>query len=132
MKVFVIAAAVALIVSCFFSWVIIPGKNISIGGLYSGISNYGKPGLFHIFLSSAYILFVLLGRPWSIRTAFFIAGFNIAWALRNFIVLSTCSGGVCPEKQPALYVVLASSFVLLVLTLFLSDGNVKKSLSNDD
>jgi hypothetical protein len=119
MKGLAIATAVALIISCFLPWVSIEHKNIVVTGLHAEDIRLGKPGLIHVVLSSLFLLFLLLNKVWSLRTAFFISTFNIAWGVRNFVVLSSCSGGECPIKHVALYVVLiapilATVFMLLV------------------
>ena len=118
MKVLAIFTAIVLITACFFPWVSIENKNISVSGFHSDISNFGQPGLLHLVFCSFYILFLLINKIWSVRTAFFISAINIAWAVRNFLTISACSGGMCPVKHTALYIVLASSILILVLTLF--------------
>lgn len=119
MKGLAIATAVALIISCFLPWVSIEHKNIVVTGLHAEEIRLGKPGLIHVILSSLFLFFLLLNKVWSLRTAFFISTFNIAWAVRNFVVVSSCSGGECPTKHFALYViliapVLATVFLLLI------------------
>jgi hypothetical protein len=118
MKYLSLVLVALLIGSCFFPWVLIGPKEIMISGFRSDTPVYGKPGLFHVFMSGLYLIFLLLGKAWSTRLAFFITALNIAWALRNFVSISACSGGECPVKQPALYVLLVSSVLLLVTTLF--------------
>ena len=112
--------AVLIITACFFTWVSIEGKGFMIGGFFSkGTDQYGKPGLLHTILSSLYIFFVLLNKVWSIRTAFFIAAFNVSWAVRNFALISACSGGECPEKHTGLYVILVGSVLLIIFSGFI-------------
>jgi hypothetical protein len=115
-----ILTAAIIIIACFFTWVSVEEKNFFVGGFYSSSNNrFGEPGILHVAFCAIYILFVSLKKIWSIRTAFFVAALNIAWAIRNFVVLSTCSGGVCPEKHTALYVILIGSVLLIVLTSFI-------------
>jgi len=112
-----ILTAGILITACFFPWVSVAQKNFFVGGFYSSANNrFGEPGLLHTIFCSVYILLLLLNRIWSIRTAFFISAFNIAWAVRNFMVIPACSGGTCPEKHTALFVILIGSILLLLLT----------------
>lgn len=87
--------------------------------------NFGKPGLFHIFLASLFLLLVLLNRSWSLRVAFFIGAFNMAWVLRNYIALSACSGGICPQKQFGLFLLLGSSLLSIVFLLLIKRGAAK-------
>jgi hypothetical protein len=42
---------------------------------------------------------------------------NTGWAVRNFILLSTCNGGECPQRQVAFYLYLLSSILLLIAVL---------------
>jgi hypothetical protein len=109
-----------IIVACFFTWVSIEDKNFFIGGFYSSTaSTFGKPGLFHLIFCSLYVLLLLLNRIWSVRAGFFISAFNLAWAIRNFAVISACSGGVCPQKHTAIYTILIGSILLLVASPFI-------------
>ena len=116
MKGLALLAVAAVIAACFFPWVRIESKDIFFGGFYSSNNNFGKPGLFHVILCSILFIFISIGRIWSIRAAFFISAINIAWALRNFVLISGCRGGECPEKQWALYTVMIAS---LLTTFFL-------------
>lgn len=114
-----ILTAAMVIIACFFPWVSVDSKNFMVGGFRSSANNrFGEPGILQLSFCSICILLLLINRVWSIRTAFFIAAFNIAWALRNFVVLSACSGGLCPEKHVALYVLLIGSFLLIGLISF--------------
>lgn len=112
-----IVTAVIIITACFFTWVSIDEKNFFVGGFSSSEnSSYGEPGLFHTIFCVLYILLLLFNRVWSLRTAFFIAALNIAWSVRNFFVITVCSGGVCPQKHTAFYVVIFASVLLIILT----------------
>ena len=71
------------------------------------------------------ILF-LLPAIWAKRTNIFFCGFNIAWAIRNYLLLSRCYSGECPEKKAALYILLAASAVMLVMS-FLPDVEIKEA-----
>lgn len=113
-----ILAALAVVGACFFPWVIVEERQVSIGGFHATINDYGKPGLLHAFFCGICVLFLLINRVWSIRTSFFISAINIAWALRNFFLISACRGGICPAKQPALYLLLIFSVLLTVLIPF--------------
>jgi hypothetical protein len=116
-----VLTAAIIITACFFTWVSVESKDFFIGGFYSSANNrFGKPGIIQTFFCAVYILLLLLNRLWSVRTAFFVAALNIAWAVRNYAVLSACSGGTCPEKHTALYTVVIGSLLLTVLTTFIA------------
>jgi hypothetical protein len=111
-------SALLLIFSCFFPWVIIISKGITIRGVDSAGTNFGKPGYFHLFLSFAFIVFNFIERIWAKRINIFIVAINLAWAIRNYIIISACQGGECPEKRLALYTVVFGSIAMLVTALF--------------
>jgi hypothetical protein len=116
-------AALALIIACFFPWVFIEsthgilGKNITVTGTHSDGTSFGKPGYFHFVLAALYLVFHFTPRVWAKRINLLVATLNIGWAVRNYFVISACSGGECPEKKAALYVVLISSLVMLIAAL---------------
>lgn len=115
-----------LLVACYNTWITIPGKNITVSGFDASAIGYGKPGMMHIILCVLILIFLLIGKVWSKRTAFFISAFNIAWAIRNFITISTCQGGVCPVKHFWFYMMLFSAFAITITILF---GGVENSSS---
>lgn len=114
-----VLTALVIITACFFTWVSLENKNFFVGGFFSSDNNkFGQPGILHTAFCSIIILLLLINRVWSVRAAFFISAFNVAWAIRNYIVISACSGGVCPEKHTGLYTILIGSILLLILTPF--------------
>jgi len=113
----VIVLAIIIIVACYYPWVTVASRGVTISGFHSSVNEFGQPGIVHVFLCAAYIILILLFRQWSIRVAFFISTVNIAWAARNFFIISACRGGICPDKQPALYILLTVSVLLTILTL---------------
>jgi len=111
-------AAAALIIACFFPWVFIESKSMTVTGIESSGTNFGKPGYFHFFLAAIYLLFTFIPKVWAKRWNLLIVAMNIAWAARNYLIISACSGGECPQKRTALYVVLISSLLMLLAALF--------------
>ena len=109
--------AAVLIACLFFPWVVQPNGAV-VSGFRSDTDRYGMPGLLHLILVLPFLLLFFLNRSWSLKTAFFIGAFNVAWAVRNFVSISTCAFGDCPEKQPAIYSLLISSILLVVFLLF--------------
>jgi hypothetical protein len=117
MKWFGLLAAIALIIACFFPWVFIESKIIIITGIDSTGTSFGKPGYFHFVLGGIYLIFYFIPRIWAKRMNILVAALNIGWAVRNYFMISACSGGECPEKKVALYIVLVSSLAMLVAAL---------------
>lgn len=113
-----ILAAIGLVISCFFPWSIIISKNLSISGFATKGTSFGRPGLFHAIFCTASVLFFAVPRIWAKRTNVFIGAINLAWAIRNYVLVSSCMLGECPEKQPALYVVLGCAIIMQLMVLF--------------
>ena len=111
-------AVILLIVSCFLPWVIIPSKNIVVSGVESTGTNFGKPGYTHFVLSFFFIIFHFIPRLWAKRSNLLVVALNIAWAIRNYFIISMCREGECPEKQIGLWLVLLASFLVLIAALF--------------
>lgn len=112
-----IAAAVLLIVACCMTWVTIPSKNITVTGIDAAGTNFGKPAYFHFFTIFLFLFFTLTPRVWAKRTNLLVAAVNMAWAVRNYFMISLCRGGECPEKHVAIYAILFLSLVMLVSSL---------------
>jgi hypothetical protein len=121
-----IAVATLLVIACFMTWVTIPSKNIIVTGIDTSGTNFGKPGYFHFITATFFIAFSIVRRVWAKRANLPIVALNLAWALRNYFIISMCRGGICPEKHVALYAIVPLSVVMLVAAL-MPDLKVKSS-----
>ena len=113
-----LVAVILLVLSCFLPWVIIISKNIVISGIDSTGTNFGKPGYTHFVLSFFFIVFHFIPKLWAKRVNLLIVALNIAWAIRNYFIISMCREGECPEKQIGLWLVMLASVLMLVAALF--------------
>ena len=111
-------AVVLLVVSCFFPWVIISSKNIIVSGVDSTGTNFGKPGYTHFVLSFFFIIFHFIPKLGAKRVNLLIVALNIAWAIRNYFIISMCREGECPQKQIGLWLVMLASALMLIAALF--------------
>ena len=111
-------AVLLLVFSAFQPWIYIASKNLTVTGLQAAGTNFGKPAFINMIMAAFAALFFL--TPWVAgkRANVFFCTFNLAWAIRNFIILSICRAGECPEKRPGIYIFLFSSLLLLVASLF--------------
>ena len=105
---------------CYLPWSFIAEKNLVITGMSAPGTIYGKPGLMHLVLGAIMILFFLIPKIWAKRINLFIAAINLAWAFRNYILLTTCYMGECPKAKPALYLSPLLCLAILIMT-FLPD-----------
>lgn len=111
-------AVILLIVSCFLPWVVIHSKAIVVSGIDSEGTNFGRPGYTHFLLSAFFIFFHFIPRLWAKRWNLLIVALNIAWAVRNYFIISMCREGECPEKQTGLWLVMIASTLMLLAALF--------------
>jgi len=109
---------ILLIVSCFMPWVIISSKNIIVSGVDSTGTNFGKPGYAHFVLGFFFIIFHMIPKLWAKRWNLILVALNIAWVIRNYLIISMCREGECPEKQIGLWLVLTASVIMLLAALF--------------
>jgi hypothetical protein len=122
-----LVAALLLIISCFLPWVIIESRQITITGIDAPGTNYGRPGYFNLLMTIFFVLFTLVQRVWAKRANLLIVALNLAWAVRNYFILSTCQAGECPSRQTGIYLLLIASVTMLASGLFpdmkTKDGN---------
>jgi len=114
-----IGAILCLIVigSCFIPWSYIPSLHATLTGMYTATTDFGKPGILHIAFSfMAFVLF-LIPKLWSKRTNIFICAFNLAWAVKNYMLYSMCSAGDCQEKKTGIYIMLIASILMMIMSV---------------
>ena len=118
MKWISLLSVLVLIGSCFMTWVEIPSRDIVISGIRAEGTQYGKPGYLHLVLSFFFLVLLFVQRIWAKRLNVFLGAINLAWAIRNFVVISGCYGGECPQKKWGIYLVVIMSVLMLVTSLF--------------
>lgn len=111
-------AGIVLIASCFMLWAALPSRGISISGVETAGTAFGKPGYMHLLLSGVFLILHFIPKIWAKRTNLAVTAINLAWAVRNFFVITACRAGECPEKHTGIYLVLVTSAILLIAALF--------------
>jgi len=111
-------AAGLLVIACFQDWVIIESKNLVISGVNTEGTSFGKPAYLHWVFTGFFIIFSFIPKIWAKRFNLLAAAMNLAWALRNYFEISSCSGGECPVRQIGIYLLLAASIIMLIATFF--------------
>lgn len=109
-------AALTLIGICYMPWITIASKELIITGMNAKGTDFGTPGRVNLFFSTIMAVFFALPKVWAKRLNVFIGALNFSWAIRNYIVLTTCMMGECPEKKPALIVLVTLSATTLLMT----------------
>ena len=112
-----IIASLILIGLCYSTWVYIPSLQLHLTGFNTVGTYWGKPGLLHVLFSGLLILFFAIPKIWAKRVNTFIAAINVAWAFRNYIVITSCFMGECPEKKISIYLVILVPVIILITSL---------------
>ena len=121
---FGIAAALLLVLFCFFPWAYYPDIQQNFTGFYSKGNNYGKPGKTFIFLSILSIAFFLIPTLWAKRANQFTSVLIFAYALKTYLLFAACYLGICPQTKIGLYGMLLCSLFILICSL-LSKAPIK-------
>lgn len=111
-------AVLIIAIACFMPWVTIDMGNITVSGVDEGGTRYGKGAYSHFILIAAIIVFTFIPKIWAKRFNIFFAVLNLAWAIKNFLLLGRCEAGECPHRQIGIYLVLLMSIVLMITALF--------------
>ena len=114
-----------LIASCLMPWTYYKDLDKNFTGFFSEQNIYGKPAVFFIFFAIASILMIHLDKVWAKRAHIFLAALNLGYLIKTYILFTACYNAYCPEKKPGLYLVILSSVVLLIVSLF-PDSKVAK------
>lgn len=122
---------VLIIIACIMPWVRIPVADLTITGVNTEGTRFGKPAYLHFLLAGLIVIFTFIQRLWAKRFNLLFASLNLAWAIKNFLLVSRCEAGVCPEKQAGIYLLLITSVGLLITTFF-PDIEIKSDNSNLD
>ncbi|MFY8003808.1 MAG: hypothetical protein ACOVNR_03165 [Chitinophagaceae bacterium] len=121
-----ILSALIVVTACFLPWVSIESLQAIINGFETSKTNFGRPGIMQTSLSVIMLLMFAINRIWAKRTNIFLGAFNFAWSVRNYIIVSTCAMGECPQKKLGLYMLVTAAFVCMVM-IFLPQRVGKKS-----
>ena len=113
-----ILAVLLQIAAAFLPWVYIESKELTLTGLDTTGTNYGKPSYLHIIFAAFFLVFTLIPRLWAKRVNLLVVALNLAWAMRNFFMVSSCQGGECPVKKAGLFLSLTASILMLLSALF--------------
>ena len=111
-----ICAVVAMAVICFIPWAYLPERNLTVSGMETGNTMFGKPGLMHLILGAAMVVFFLLKKIWAKRANVFVAAANIAWSFRNYTLFTTCFMGECPHIKAGIYMLIIACFLIQIMT----------------
>jgi hypothetical protein len=117
-----------LFIAAYYPWIYIESLRIEVSGVGAQIKTvFGKPALMNFYLMPLLVLLFIIPKLWAKKINPFIGAINFAWALRNFLLLSTCRNGECPEQKIALYIYFLAAIVILVMTVLPNDFQSQRS-----
>jgi len=109
-------ACIGEIIASFMPWVFVAEQHLLISGLNEAVPDFGRPGLFNVVLCTIMGIFFILPKIWAKRTNVIIAAINLAWSLRNYLVITACRAGECPEKRAGIYLLLFLAIFILLMS----------------
>jgi hypothetical protein len=120
-----IAAAIIMIIACFMPWAYYPDLDKNFTGFFSEKNNYGRPGKVFIFFAIVISILSVIPAVWAKRVNQFAGVLTVAYTIKTYFLFTSCYGGFCPDTKIGLYLVVISSFIILVATL-LPDIKLKR------
>ena len=117
-----------IVVACFMPWTYHADINQNFTGFYSEKNIYGKPAKLILIFAGITTLCAFLNVLWIKRTSLLVGGLSVAYAIKNFLLFGSCYLGYCPEKKIGLYLMLASSIMIFLMSLF-PEGKIKNKPS---
>ena len=119
-----LAACIILIVSCFMPWAYYADAHIvneaqrTFTGFFSYQNNYGKPGKLLVAIAVIVIALMLSPKIWAKRTNLFVCALAVGYAIKSFILYTSCYNAYCPEKKAGIFLMLIATLVMLVASAF--------------
>ena len=112
-----IAACVVLIIACFMPWTFHADVGKNFTGFFSEQNKYGRPGKFIIIFTVPLLVFMLLPKLWAKRTNLFLGAMLVAYAVKTYILYTSCYMAYCPEKKAGVFLMLFSAVVIFIAAL---------------
>jgi len=113
-----LAACVLLVISCFLPWTYYADLDQNFTGFYSWQNNYGKPGYFLVLLTVLIFIFMLVPKIWAKRANLFLSALAVGYAIKTYILFTSCYNAYCPEKKIGIYLMFISTIMMLVCSAF--------------
>ena len=123
-------ACIILIVACFLPWTYHADLNKTFTGFFSEQNNYGKPGKFLVFFAVLSILLIWLDKFWAKRFHLFLSALFVGYAIKTFTLFVSCYNAYCPEKKSGIYLMLFSTIMILLVSIF-PNISVDKAMNDE-
>jgi hypothetical protein len=119
-----LAACIMLVISCFLPWTYYSDPHIgteaqrTFTGFFTYQNQYGKPGKLLSLIAAIVFVFMLLPKIWAKRANLFIAALGVGYAIKSYILFTSCYNAYCPDKKAGLFIMMISMFALLITSAF--------------
>lgn len=113
-----IVACIVLITACFMPWTFHADLGKEFTGFFSEQNRYGKPGKYLTGLAVMILACMLLPKLWAKRLNLFLGALLIAYAVKTYILYTSCYMAYCPEKKTGVFLMLFSSVIIFIATAF--------------
>ena len=87
-------------------------------GFFSEKDAYGKPGKFIVFFCLVSFALLMVQKVWAQRVLLFVSGTLLAYAIKTYILYSSCYNAYCPEKKAGIFLLVACSVIIFAASLF--------------
>ncbi|NDA62653.1 MAG: hypothetical protein EBX50_11490 [Chitinophagia bacterium] len=111
-------ACLLLIAGVFMPWVYIPSVSLTVSGWHAEGTQFGKPGLVPLVFSGLMMVLFHIPRVWSRLIILILATLQLAWMIRNYILLTSSFIGEVPEKSVYLISMVPLSILILLMGIF--------------
>ena len=117
-------ACIMLVVSCFLPWIYYADPHIATEAqrTFTGFSTYqnqyGKPGKLLLLIAIIIFVFMLLPKIWAKRANLFIAALGVGYAVKTYVLFTSCYNAYCPDKKAGIFIMMLSMIILLIAALF--------------
>ena len=119
-------ACIVLVVACFMPWAYYADINETFTGFYSYQNQYGKPGKFLTLVGVVAFVFMYIPKVWAKRINLFVGALALGYAIKSYILFTSCYNAYCPEKQPGIFIMIVSCILILFAAIF-PDMKIEKA-----
>ncbi len=113
-----LVACVLLLVACFMPWAYYADIRETFTGFYSYKNEYGRPGKFLSFTAIAGFILMYLPKVWAKRVNLFLCAIALGYAIKTYILFTSCYNAYCPEKKAGIYLMLICTVLMLLAAIF--------------
>ncbi len=113
-----LSACIGLFVACFAHWTYHADLHKFFTGFYSEKNAYGKPGIFLSFFAVLSAVLILIQKIWAKRLHLILSALFAGYAIKTYILYTSCYNAYCPEKKFGIHLMLVSIIIILIASVF--------------